>query len=644
MTENKRKPKSLNDYQHARLRTEMYLGSRELHTENVLNFNGETLEYREFTWVPALFTALRELIDNSLDEMSATGVGDTLRVDYNEDERAFSVEDNGTGIPIYEIPEVGKGPAASLLLAKARSGANFEERGEVGGANGLGAACTNFTSEWFQLDVWQKGQHFRQKWTEGTYRQSDVHKTQGPNITDGSKTRTGTRVMYKPSEKVFKHFALPLEFVLGRMWDISVANPGLKVYFNGVRLSPASGRDPVIATYFKDRQVSAIPVNGEGFNSTFYVCTDYTDGEEIFHTVVNNIPAFVGGTHIDAFRNRFYGEVSNQIAPKLKRELKKLNVSDVRIQRKDLSPGVLIFNITKMNGPSFNSQTKEKLITETAPIFKDGFSNLDVGAFLRRNGVWVDAIIHRYEMKLKKKANKDTKDKSKRNLKRKVANMMEAVGSNREDCIMFLAEGESAISGMANVRDPDIHGGMGLRGKILNVNGVPSSQVMSNTILTDIMAAFGLQIGEKADPSKLNYGKCYMAMDEDEDGKNILTQVVNFFNTYWPELLDDPKRPFLYKFCTPFIILEKGDTRHYIYAHDYEEYVNDPHKFDGWSATRAKGLGTLEMEDWAHALYNPVLIPIVNDGGLTETLDLIFSKDRRDDRKVWLTGGTYSNV
>ena len=66
MAKAKEQFKKLDDYQHARLRTEMYLGSREVHTQSLVHYNGSELSLREFSWVPALYTGLRELIDNAI--------------------------------------------------------------------------------------------------------------------------------------------------------------------------------------------------------------------------------------------------------------------------------------------------------------------------------------------------------------------------------------------------------------------------------------------------------------------------------------------------------------------------------------------------------------------------------------------------
>ena len=150
-----------------------------------------------------------------------------------------------------------------------------------------------------------------------------------------------------------------------------------------------------------------------------------------------------------------------------------------------------------------------------------------------------------------------------------------------------------------------------------------------------MMTAIGIGLGQKADRTDMRYGKIYLAADQDPDGANITALLINFFYLHWPELFD-PKQPAVfYAFQTPFIIQEKGKKRFYWYADDYHEY-----KPEDWKGapkpTRAKGLGSLEREDWVHSLSNPRLIPLVDDGKLAEALDLIFNGSRADDRKAWV--------
>lgn len=621
----------LDDYQHARLRTEMYLGSREEHTQEVLHFDGTQLTLREFTWIPALYTAFRELLDNALDEMIGHGHGDTLRIDYDPQEMVITVEDNGRGIPIDEKPELGKGPAASILLGQAKAGRNFDERQEVAGVNGLGAAIVNFTSEWFQLDVWRSGKHFRQKWQEGTYRGKEIHKTSGPTITKGSKARRGTRVQFKPSSQVYPKMLLPPEFIESRVWDIAVANPGLKVYLNGNRVQIKNARDPIQATYFDSRTTGVIEIKQDGFVSRFYVSPGFADDREVVHSVVNNIPVFQGGSHVDTFRKLFCASIMENLAKQTKKE-------NLTLRRDDVMNGLLILNFTTMSDAKFDSQTKVRLISEVQPKIKAGFSDLDVKAMLRRNPKWIEQILERARSRSSRKEQREVSDEQKKLKKQKVASLHDATGRFRQDCTLFLAEGESAIAGMISARNPVIHGGIGLRGKIMNVHGVTPKKVLASNVLVEIMISLGLELGVQPARDGLRYGSVYIATDEDEDGKNITALLVNFFYTFWPSLFQDPKRPFVFKFSTPFIILTKGNTRKYIYAHDYEQFQHDleQDKYKGWKVTRAKGLGRLTKTDWEHALAQPVLVPVLDDGKMKDTLDLIFNKDRTDDRKGWL--------
>jgi len=623
--------KKLDDYQHARLRTEMYLGSRELHTQTVLHFDGEKLVLREFTWVPALYTGLRELIDNALDEMVGHGHGDTLTIRFDEDEFVFAVSDNGRGLPVDERKSLGRGPAASILLGEARAGRNFDERGQVAGTNGLGAACTNFTAEWFELDVYHGSKRLKQRWEEGVYAKQDKHKTKGPNVIRGSATKHGTTITFKPSAKVFPHLALPSDFVKGRLWDIAVSNPELKVIYNGQRLQPVRGRDSVEATYFSETSCGKVSFKDGGFTSTFYLVPGFNGDDEHVHSIVNNLPALQGGSHVEAFRNLFYPAATTALTSPRGNVF---NKEKLNLTRTDLANGMLIFNVTTMDGPNFDSQTKSRLITEVKGVMRGAFDEFEVGSMFRRHPRWIEMIADRCRRRTSDKDDKEVRQQQRKLSKTRVAKLTDAIGRDRSKCTLFLGEGDSALNLMMNVRDPEIHGCLPLRGKILNVHGVKMRKVIENQALLDIMTALGLQIGQKANPFHLRYGAVYIATDEDEDGKNITALIVNFMYRFWPELFEDQ---YVFKFSTPFIIAHKGKQTKYIYAEGYDDFQANLGKWKGWAITRAKGLGALEKADWQHSLSKPALVPIIDDGNLKETLDLIFNPARADDRKEWLS-------
>lgn len=200
----------------------------------------------------------------------------------------------------------------------------------------------------------------------------------------------------------------------------------------------------------------------------------------------------------------------------------------------------------------------------------------------------------------------------------------------------------SASGGILAVRTPAIHGVLPLRGKIMNVNSkkcisAKKSELYDSQALADIMGAIGLVIGKRAKRDELRYGTVMIATDSDADGANIQALINNFLYKYWPELYDPSLPPIIYVMQTPFIILRKGKERRYFYGYEYDQF--NPDDWKGWQIRRAKGLGTLEKQDWTHAISDIKAIPIIDDGQLKETLQLLFMHDRVNDRKHWICDG-----
>lgn len=618
------KIKKLTDYQHARLRTEMYLGSRAPHTQTILQFVDGKPQPVEMTWVPALYTAFREVLDNALDEVVGHGHGTKIRVTYDPATREVSVEDDGRGIPI-SYDDSHKMHLATLVMTEARAGRNFEERGEVAGTNGIGASVVNFCSQYFQLDIHKDGERFQQEFTQGNdvfgdelqFGKPKLNKKQGPN---------GTKITFKLSDQVFPDMTLPEEFIRTRVTEVAICNPLIKIFYNGeqIKVKPRPEQ-----TLFPGLKPMALEIKADNFRSRFWIVPNWVQGGEHVHTIVNNIPAFNGGVHIDTFRRLFYGNLLTALEKESKRRKLQPNRSDV-------TEGVLIYNITNMHGPNFDSQSKTRLINEdVGKWLKNDLDNPELYKdFIKKNREWIEEIYKRCSERTMKKDINDLAKAAKKNLRTKVPGLMDAIGTDRSKCILFLAEGDSAISGMSSVRNPEIHGGLALTGKVLNVNGEAPRKVIENKALGEIMNSLGLIIGQKAVRKDLRYGKVYVAHDMDPDGLNIGALLINFFFTYWPELFDPKEETFVHIFRTPFIIAERGKTRKYWYAHNYQDFKSED--YVGWSITRAKGLGTLQREDWEYSLKNPEVYPVVNDGAMGETLDLIFNSKRSDDRKNWI--------
>lgn len=604
----------LSPYKQIRRRTEMYFGSRDPHTQIVVDYDDNGLLLREETWVPAVFTALREIVDNAVDELISHKRGKRLDITYDADALIMSVTDDGGGMPI-EWSDEHQNYAATILLSSMFSGRNFsDDRGDTRGLNGVGSKGVVFCSEWFKIEVFRDKKHFIQTFTEGEELQIDP-----PTIWPTNGRKRGTKILYKLSSHVFKDRRLPENFVAARMYEIALCYPQIELTFNGKKL--------VTGNLFGARQPITVHIEDTDFRAKFWLLP-HDDSDEFTFSLINALPLFGGGTHIDAFRRSFY----NGLLAALDRESKRRKLA---LNRSDISDGLLIYCIGECANPHFDT-AKTRLINEQVGLLVR--KKLDDSALFKQiihdNKPWIDTIYERCAVRTQSKNLKDTVRQAKRNLRQKVEDLEDACGHDRSKCILFLTEGKSACSSISEARDPNIFGALPLRGKIPNTHDLSHQKILSNEALSNIMNAIGLIPGQRVNRHTLRYGKVYLACDADPDGSNIAALLVNFFYT-WPELFDPTKPPFVYVFNTPLIIAKKGKKQQHWHADDYTNF--DATKYKGWDIIRAKGLAALTREDWTYCLNKPKIEPIFDDGNLQSTLNLLFDQTRADDRKVWMS-------
>ena len=605
----------LSSYKQIRRRTEMYFGSRDPHTQTVVDYGDDGLLLREATWVPAIFTAIREIVDNAVDELISHKRGKRLDITYNADDLIMSVADDGFGVPI-EWSEEHQNYAATVLLSSMFSGRNFnDDRGDTRGLNGVGAKGTVFCSEWFKIEVFRDKKQFTQIFTEGEELQIDE-----PTIWPTNSKKHGTKISFKLSSTVFKDQRLPESFVAARMHEIAFCYPQIKLVYNGKELVPGN--------LFGDRQPITFNIEEPDFKAKFWLLPR-DDGDEFSFSLLNALPLFGGGTHIDAFRRSFYPGLLTA----LERESKRRKLTP---NRSDVSDGLLIYCIAECPNPQFDSQAKTRLITEhVGSLVRKRLEDPTLfKQIIHDNQPWIDAIYERCAARTQSKDAKDTVRQAKKNLRQKIEDLEDACGHDRSKCILFLAEGDSAISGLVKARNPDLQGGLPLTGKVLNVYGESHKRIVENEALSKVMNAIGLIPGQRVNRHLLRYGKIFITCDADQDGANISALLCNFFYTCWPELFDPLKPPYIYIFNTPLIIAVKGKQRRYWYAEDYTSFSAERYK--GWEITRAKGLAALVKEDWKHVLENPRAVPIIDDGELESTLSLLFDQKKADLRKEWI--------
>lgn len=450
----------LTKFMHARQRTPMYLGSKDELTKSMLLFTPDGYEYREITWVPALVTAFREIVDNALDEFVKGNISrPVLKVDYNPETLEFVISDNGRGIPIDYVPEYNS-HVCTMVMSETETGRNFsdDDRDGVSGQNGLGGSIVAMTSTYFEMDIIRTGKpyplacgdnrgqfHFHQRFEEGNEIFPDLIITD-PIIKSVSNQRTGTTIKFQLSPEVFPVRILPMEIVYSILKQIAAATR-YKIILNGTTIPVKPTADK---TLFGNSKVFTVDIDDPdlGFTSKFYIIPeafpDDMEVEKVESGLVNNVPIFEGGSHLDTFSRGFALGITKAITENNKRVRLKPNRSDVEKQ-------LLIYSITTMRAPSFSSQAKTRLVNSevAAPVNRmltTAFYNDIITSSFGKE--WTSIILARCAERTNAKDSEETTKRGKENSAVKIAKLDDATGKHgrqvidRKDCVLFITEGD----------------------------------------------------------------------------------------------------------------------------------------------------------------------------------------------------------
>ena len=598
--------KVLSEIEHVLHRPGMYVGDTTVGSHNKWVMQDGSIVKKDVKIVPAFLKLFDEVISNSIDEGFRTNFkfANEIKV-YLEDNGKITVTDNGRGIPVVESLDEAGITQAEQAFINLRAGANFDDDGHVSiGTHGLGATLVNILSKKFTAHTDDGKKHFRLRCARNLSEyDTEITKSTG---------ELGTTVSYFAD---FDRLGMKLVdddhkgLIEKRIHDLAVCFPKIRFKYNG-RVVQAGTFKQYLKKLGDNYEVIETP--------KFKVAVLPSESMETI-SFVNGIDTHGGGTHIDI--------VSSDIAWALKETIKRKYKLDIRPS--DIRNRLLFVVVTNSIGdPKFDSQTKERLTNnanEIKPIF-DGVTEEKFIGRIMRNDEIIEPIIEALLLKKQlaesralRKANKDAK-------KKKVASHISASSKNPEDKILFITEGQSAISNLINVRKTDIHGGFPLRGKVRNVRELKPTEIMKNKELSELMSIIGLELGEPA--VDLNYGQIGILADADFDGFSIAALLVNFFSN-WKELFEE-ERVLLIK--SPIVIAKKGkDIKRY---YDLKDFANA--KLDtGWKIEYNKGLGSLSVDEYDLMINEPVTEVLEYDSGADASLETAFGKNPIP-RKQWL--------
>jgi DNA gyrase subunit B len=581
-----------------------------------------------------LHQLFHEVLDNSVDEALA-GRCDHIQAVIAPDNRV-TVSDNGAGIPVAVMPEVGL-PAAEVVLTKLHAGGKFGGKGYKvsGGLHGVGISVVNALSERLDLEIRRDGYVWRQSYERG--------EPVGPLERAEETSETGTTISFMADSEIFDEIDYDVEGLAQRIREMAFLTRGLRISLT----DEAAGGSQIDFKYdggIRDF-VGYINEGKERVHKTVIYFANETDGGEVevalqwngsyvesTYSFANNINTPEGGTHLSGFKASLTRTL-NEYA----RSKGFLKDKDEPLSGDDCREGLAAVVSVKLREPQFEGQTKTKLGNASVRGLVESSSNAKLAEFLEENPAEAKAIVNKL---LAASRARQAARSAREAIRRKSAmgggglpgKLADCTLRHPEDTELYLVEGDSAGGSAVEARDRSFQAILPLRGKIINVEKARINKVLSNNEIQAMITAIGTGIGEEFDITGARYHKVVVTCDADVDGAHIRTLILTFLFRHMRELIE---AGFVYIAQPPLYKLRVGsDDRYFEKQHQLDEWLVrerldkiDVEDRSGQSAKLTEARlqrfqRTLkEYEGWASKLkeqFGPAAVTYVKDHRLIE--------------------------
>ncbi len=571
-----------------------------------------------------------EIVDNSVDEALA-GFCDTILVTINPD-NSVTVIDNGRGIPVGINHKAGL-PAVEVVFTVLHAGGKFGSGGYKvsGGLHGVGASVVNALSNWLEVEIYQEGKIYKQRYERGKV----VQKLSVIGTCDPEKT--GTKVTFLPDDMIFDTTVFDYNVLKQRFREMAFLTRGLKIVLRDEReeepVEKSFHYEGGIKEFVQYLNRSTTPLyeeiiycEGTVNNVAVEVAMQHNDSyNENTYGFVNNITTPEGGTHVVGFRNALT-KTFNDYA----RKNKLLKESEPNLSGEDIREGLTAIISVKIEDPQFEGQTKQKLGNSEARGAVDSVVSHQLEIFLEQNPQIAKQTVEKSVLAQRareaaRKARDLTRRKSALDGMSLPGKLADCSDKNPENCEIYIVEGDSAGGSAKTARDRATQAILPLRGKILNVEKARLDKIYGNAEIKAMITAFGTGIHEDFDISKLRYHKIIIMTDADVDGAHISTLLLTFLYRFMPDLI---KEGYVYLAQPPLYKLEKNKKVWYAYSdEELDNILTEVGRDTNNKIQRYKGLGEMDAEQLWDTTMDPehrVLLRVTMDEETTSELDLTF--------------------
>lgn len=605
------------------------------------------------------FTTVKEIISNSIDEFKE-GYGDMIDIIYHED-GSITVRDSGRGIPM-DWNEGEKEYNYKLLLFTLNAGGKYDSSsyGYSIGLNGIGSSLATMSSEFANIESIRDGNIYSISSRKGTPEgELQIKKNK-------DKLPSGTKVRWKPDTDVFDEISFPDKWFLEYIKRQAIVNKGLKISFtnkegevfeeyyeDGIRdyiKELSDDKNFTSEEYFETDDIwGSDRSDREDYKSKFEVAYTFNNDNYAMESYHNSSYLSEGGSPHDAVKSAFV-----HIIDRLIKKLNKYNKNEKKISFTDIEESLIIITNTYSTETQYKNQTKLAISNK---FIRDKLNELlrsNLQVFFVENPLEAEKVA---DQVLANKRSREKAERTRIDIRKKLSTKTNTItnkvdgyyppkSKNKEERILAICEGKSALSSMLDGRDVNTYGIYPIRGKTLNTYKASDKQIMNNELITDLYSILGCGMelnGKKGtksnnfDIDNLNFGKIAIFADADEDGiGSILPLLLVMFERLSPELLEKGK---IYYGQTPKYEVKTLDEEYYAFNDKEFEKIKKEIGNQKYEVSFVKGLGELNQQGIARCMRpeadNLLKITVEEDDSV-DILKMFMGKDVGKRREIIL--------
>ena len=610
---------------------------------------------------------IKELMGNSND-LIISGIGDKINFELKEDNRTFIFEDNCTGIPVEGKASNGIDNYIAIFETLF-AGSKYDQVAATVGTNGVFLCVLTMSSKYVKYTIGRpNGKVYQIEYVEGI-RQYDLKEI-------GSTDKTFTRIECMLDDKVYDNPIFNYEDIkeiAKYQAAISIATISTKYqneeniyhYNNGIEgyLQDIIEDKPIVdiirikkdLKHYVDKKERDDEINID-FAFTF----SNTNNKITHIELLNGSLLDLHGTPFDGITVGLKNAINRKI-----RELNLYNKNEKQIINEDILISLNHALDLKSLLTEYTNQSKRSSLSEHYKIVLQKEIEEFMNIYFIENEIEAKKICN--QILINKRA-REKSSKMMENVKKKLSeeitvfnkipNLIECKSKNKEENILCICEGKSALGSLISARG-DNHALLPLRGKVRNCKKSTLEQILNDQIICDIIRAMGCGISIKSksnkeflsfDKDKMRYGKIYIIVDADVDGMgSILPLLLTMFDTLTPELIEDG---YIYLCETPKYEVLCEDKYYYATNNEELEEIENQLKDRKYKVFYVKGLAELNADTMAMCLKpgykNITQIRVDDIIKARETLELHMGTNVKDRKNYIMdnfdkVGGHYEN-